>query len=143
MAQRQRAAPLLDMGAVRRRFDRERFLREGVLVLPGVMRAPERWQASLRQLQALNDEFACSDWGAWVDWSALDAEPPLQPQGLTPEQQQAALSNSQAISSAAVPPELRRTTTHSDMAGERVMAARYPCLWGVCMRTDDRRAPYV
>eukprot|EP01046_Picozoa_sp_COSAG06_P071083 COSAG06_NODE_20172_length_805_cov_2.070822_1_plen_141_part_10 len=69
VAQRQRAEPLLDMDAVRQLFDRDKFLRDGCLVLPGVVKEPERWAAALRQLQALNDDFARSDWGDWVDWA--------------------------------------------------------------------------
>jgi hypothetical protein len=133
VAQRQRAEPLLDMDAVRQLFDRDKFLRDGCLVLPGVVKEPERWAAALRQLQALNDDFARSDWGDWVDWAALGAEPPLQPHGLTPEQQRAAVGNSQSIHSQTVPPELRGTTQHRNMAGElllrrhSVIPEYFPC----------------
>jgi hypothetical protein len=97
---RQKQTPLLDMARVRGLFDRPSFLRDGVLVLPGVMRQPEAWAASLSCCQELNDDFVRSDWGDWVDWGQLGADRPTQSFGLTAEEQHAALGNSQAIHSA-------------------------------------------
>ena len=121
MESRQQTSPALDMARVKSLFDQDKFLRDGVLVLPGVMADPGRWVASLKELQKLNDAFVRSDWGSWVDWASLSgAEPPLQ-SGLTSEQQQRALGNSQSIKSAPVPHGLRAKTTHQDLAGELLL----------------------
>ncbi len=114
------------------------FLRDGVLVLPGVLndRATARLTAAMRETQELNDAFVKSDW-RWIPWSDIGADC-TPPAVLSSEQQAAALGNSQAIavgapgSETGVPllrrcsiipeyfpvghhPELMSTLTHPDM----------------------------
>ena len=133
MAERQAAEPLLHLEPALRSLDMGQFLRDGVAVFPGIMRprAQERWVKSLQVAQAHNDDFVRSDWGA-LDWSQLGCEPPEQ-RGITPEQVEAAVMNSQNIPSTTIPSDFDRPHQtlptqgavyqqhHTDIAGVRTL----------------------
>ena len=133
MAERQAAEPLLHLEPALRSFDMGQFLRDGVAVFPGIMRprAQARWVESLQVAQAHNDDFVRSDWGA-LDWSQLGCEPPEQ-RGITPEQVEAAVMNSQNIPSTTIPSDFDRPHQtlptqgavyqqhHTDIAGVRTL----------------------
>ena len=145
MAERQAAEPLLRLEPALCSFDMGRFLRDGVAVFPGIMcpRAQARWVESLQVAQQHNDDFVRSDWGT-IDWSQLGCEPPEQ-RGITPEQVEAAVMNSQNIPSTTIPSDFDRPHQtlptqgavyqqhHTDIAGVRtlrrhsVIPEYFPC----------------
>jgi hypothetical protein len=57
--------------------DRGAFLRDGYLVLPGVMTDPGRWSAALREAQGVNDavvrNLGSPTRGEAIDWAGLGA----------------------------------------------------------------------
>ena len=58
------AEPLFTEAAIERQFDRAAWLRDGYVVLDGIMteRARHDWAAALHRVLAANDEFIMSDW---------------------------------------------------------------------------------
>jgi hypothetical protein len=155
MAERQASEPLFRqdrLAAVD--VSEAAFLRDGVLVLPGVLteRATVRLTVAMQETQELNDAFVQSDW-RWIPWPDIGAES-MPPAVLSADQQAAALGNSQAIgkggpgSETGVPllrrfsiipeyfpvghhPELMSTLTHPDM-----LALNCELLGGTDMRFD-------
>lgn len=100
MEKRQREQPLLRQEQLDALVNEAAFLRDGVLVLPGVLtdQATASLTSAMAEAQALQDAFVSSDW-RWINWAGLGAAAPPPQIGLTPDQQASALGNSQAVSS--------------------------------------------
>ena len=87
--------------------DRGAFLRDGYLVLPGVMTDPGRWAAALREAQGVNDAVVRSLGaplrGEAIDWAGLGAAArPMVP--LSEAEVSKAVGNSQSIPGASQSP---------------------------------------
>ena len=104
LAAEQAAEGILDRGMVGE-VDRAAFLRDGVLVLPGVMSNPAALAEALRQAQEWNDAVVkhAPSWPEVIDWAGLGAEGPP-PQPLTPEEIETAVGNSQKVPGASQQP---------------------------------------
>ena len=74
-AMRARPARRLLEPAALASIDRQAFLRDGFVVLPGCMAAEARgpWRAALQHAQAVQDNFVrnSAHWGSLIDWAAL------------------------------------------------------------------------
>ena len=127
LAAEQAAEDILDRGMVGE-VDRAAFLRDGVLVLPGVMSNPAALADALRQAQGFNDAVVknAPSWPEVIDWAGLGAEGPP-PQPLTPEEIETAVGNSQKVPGASQQPsELGLATGAHFLRRHSVLSEYFP-----------------
>jgi hypothetical protein len=95
---------LLDTEAIDQQFDRDAFLRDGVVIFQGVMTEDgrRRWTAAAREAQALNDRLihAAPAWATGIDWEALGRADGPPERTLTADEIEAAVGTSQSIAQA-------------------------------------------
>ena len=77
LAREQEHSELLDRQMLRE-IDRSAFLREGIVVLPGVMSRPAELIEALSQAQSFNDSVVqhAPRWPEAIDWLSLGAQGP-------------------------------------------------------------------
>jgi hypothetical protein len=70
--------PIFDEEALARQLDRKAFLRDGFVVLEGIMTPNGRteWTRALQHGQDVRDAFLREDWRRTVDWAALGRPAP-------------------------------------------------------------------